>query len=82
MRKEEFKGRIGRTLADSEPWFEDLPHPGGTAPNIVVVLLDDVGFAQFGCFGSDIDTLHTLPMLGVRNDTEVRSDGRLLTPPW
>ncbi|MEY4950336.1 MAG: putative arylsulfatase [Pseudomonadota bacterium] len=56
MRKEEFKGRIGRTLADSEPWFEDLPHPGGTAPNIVVVLLDDVGFAQFGCFGSDIDT--------------------------
>ncbi len=25
-------------------------------PNVVVVLLDDVGFAQFGCFGSEIET--------------------------
>ncbi len=56
MRTENFQGRIGRTIADSEPWFEELPHPGEEAPNIVVVLLDDVGFAQFGCYGSDIDT--------------------------
>ena len=26
------------------------------APNVLVVVLDDVGFAQLGCFGSDIDT--------------------------
>ena len=26
------------------------------APNVVVVLLDDVGYAQFGCYGSDIAT--------------------------
>jgi arylsulfatase A-like enzyme len=26
------------------------------APNVVVVVLDDVGFAQLGCYGSDIDT--------------------------
>jgi arylsulfatase A-like enzyme len=26
------------------------------APNVVIVLLDDVGFAQFGCFGSEIET--------------------------
>ena len=51
-----FKGTVGRTLADSEPHFEDPPHPGDTAPNVVIVLLDDTGFAQFGCFGSDIDT--------------------------
>ncbi|MFT5267212.1 MAG: arylsulfatase A-like enzyme, partial [Acidimicrobiales bacterium] len=25
-------------------------------PNVVIVLLDDVGFAQFGCFGSEIET--------------------------
>jgi len=56
MRTENFQGRIGRTIADSEPWFEEFPHPGEAAPNIVVVLLDDVGFAQFGCYGSDIDT--------------------------
>ena len=56
MRKENFQGRIGRTIADSEPWFEEFPHPGEDAPNIVVVLLDDAGFAQFGCYGSDIET--------------------------
>jgi arylsulfatase len=56
MRSELFQGKIGRTLADSEPWFEELPHPGDDAPNIVVVLLDDTGFAQMGCFGSEIDT--------------------------
>jgi arylsulfatase A-like enzyme len=51
-----FEGRIGRTVADSEPWYDEAPHPGPTAPNVVVVLLDDTGFAQLGCFGSDIDT--------------------------
>lgn len=50
-------------------------HPG----NNVNVLMADGAVRSIG---SDIDTLHTLPMLGVRNDTEVRSDGRLLTPPW
>ena len=52
----EFEGTIGRTLADSEPHFAEPPHPGEDAPNVVIVLLDDTGFAQFGCYGSDIDT--------------------------
>src|SRR5690242_19304928 len=26
------------------------------APNVVVILLDDLGFAQFGCYGSDMST--------------------------
>ena len=56
MRAERFDGTIGRTVADSEPYFDEQPHPGRDAPNIVVVLLDDAGFAQFGCYGSDIDT--------------------------
>ena len=51
-----FEGRIGRTLAESEPWFDEPPHPGADAPNVVVVMLDDTGFAQLGCYGSDIDT--------------------------
>ena len=53
-----FKGKIGRTLAESEPHFERRRHPGSDSPNVVIVLLDDVGFAQFGCYGSDIDTRH------------------------
>jgi arylsulfatase A-like enzyme len=51
-------GRIGNTLPESEPDFEVAPHPGDDAPNVVVVLLDDLGFSQFGCYGSDIDTPH------------------------
>lgn len=55
-RASRFEGKIGRTVADSEAWFDEPPHPGADAPNVVVVLLDDTGFAQFGCYGSDIDT--------------------------
>lgn len=50
--------RLARTVAESEPFFYERPHPGPTAPDVVVILLDDTGFAQLGCFGSDIDTPH------------------------
>ena len=53
---EEFGGTIGRIQAESEPWWPPAPDPGPDAPNVVVVLLDDLGFSHFGCFGSDIDT--------------------------
>lgn len=55
-RQSRFNGTIGRTLADSQAWFDEPPHAGPDAPNVVVVLLDDTGFAQLGCYGSDIDT--------------------------
>jgi arylsulfatase len=55
-RASRFEGTIGRTVADSQAWYDEAPHPGAEAPNVVVVLLDDTGFAQFGCYGSDIDT--------------------------
>ena len=47
---------IGRTLAESTPWWPPLPTPPDSAPNVVMVMLDDVGYAQFGCYGSDIAT--------------------------
>jgi len=56
MRAEQFDGRICPTVAESEPWFDEPPHPGEGAPDVVIVLLDDTGFAQLGCYGSDIDT--------------------------
>jgi len=49
-------GRIGRDWRDSEPWWPQEPKPPPGAPNVVLVVLDDVGFAQLGCYGSDIDT--------------------------
>jgi arylsulfatase len=34
----------------------DYPQPPTDAPNVVIVVLDDVGFGQLGCFGSPIAT--------------------------
>jgi len=53
---EGFEGTIERYQKDSTPWWPTPAHPGATAPNVVVMLLDDTGFAQLGCYGSDIDT--------------------------
>jgi arylsulfatase A-like enzyme len=52
----EFEGRIGNDWRDSEPWWPPFPTPPDGAPNVVLVVLDDVGFAQLGCYGSDIET--------------------------
>lgn len=51
-----FKGRIGRTVNESKPYWPELPRPPDGAPNVLVILFDDVGFAHFGCYGSTIDT--------------------------
>ena len=48
--------RTGFSIADSVPGDYSLPHPGSDAPNVVLIVLDDLGFAQLGCFGSDIAT--------------------------
>ncbi|MFN8019266.1 MAG: arylsulfatase [Acidimicrobiales bacterium] len=53
---EGFQGHIGRTQAESTPWWPTPPHPGEGAPNVVVILMDDMGFAQLGCYGSDMST--------------------------
>ncbi len=58
MEPGEFKGTIGRYHWESEPWWPDEPRPPTGAPNVAIVVLDDVGFAQLGCFGSDIATPH------------------------
>jgi arylsulfatase A-like enzyme len=49
-------GSIGRTVAESTPAWPNPTRPPDGSPNVVFILLDDTGFADFGCYGSEIDT--------------------------
>lgn len=64
-----YQGTIGRTLSESGPqqWPRAPKAPKG-APNIVVVLTDDVGFAASSAFGGPIPTpnLDKLAAAGLR----------------
>lgn len=53
---EQFEGVIGRTVAESEPWWSEATLPPAGTPNVVMILLDDTGIAHLGCFGSSIET--------------------------
>lgn len=55
--EQEFKGVIGRTVAESTPWWPPSRTPPG-APNVIHVVLDDTGFSHLGCYGSTIATPH------------------------
>jgi len=52
----EFEGVIGKTVAESQPWWPPPPAAPRASPNIVAIVLDDTGFAHLGCYGSTIET--------------------------
>ena len=52
----EFKGKIAKTYEESVEDWPEKKRPPKDAPNVIIFLLDDVGFAQVGSFGGLIET--------------------------
>ncbi len=50
------RANLAISAAESSPQWAPARRPPDGAPNVVVIVLDDTGFAQLGCFGSDIET--------------------------
>ena len=51
-----FPGVIGRTVDESSPAWPAPVRARKGSPNVLIVVLDDTGFGQLGCYGSPIDT--------------------------
>jgi arylsulfatase len=63
-----FPGVVSRTLDQSSPAWPRRPVPPDGAPNVVLFVLDDVGFAQLSPFGGacEMPTLDRLAARGLR----------------
>jgi arylsulfatase A-like enzyme len=65
-----FKGTINLDIRDSTPDWEpfEAPRAPGGAPNVVYIVLDDVGYSALGCYGGPVDTpnLDRIAAQGVR----------------
>jgi arylsulfatase len=53
---EGFGGVIAKKYEDSKEWWASEKRPKKDAPNVIIFLLDDVGFAQLSSFGGLIKT--------------------------
>ena len=51
-----FNGIIGETYKDSKPDKMPIIKAPEGAPNVLLVLIDDCGFAQWGTFGGQVPT--------------------------
>jgi arylsulfatase len=51
-----FNGTVGRIAADSKPSPLTPEQPPKGSPNVIYIVLDDTGFSDLHCFGSEIAT--------------------------
>ncbi|WP_137925070.1 arylsulfatase [Cupriavidus sp. 2SB] len=68
LAEDEFNGKIAETAKESSQSFPAPIRPPDGAPNIILVLLDDVGFGQPSTFGGPVEmpTLDRLADRGLR----------------
>ncbi|MGF7046776.1 arylsulfatase [Paenibacillus sp. DS2015] len=50
------QGTVGHTLEETVPSWPERAKPPKGAPNVVYIVLDDLGYAQIGSYGSTIET--------------------------
>lgn len=50
------KARTGVTMKEVVPHYPGEPTAPEGTPNVVLIVFDDAGFADFGCYGSDVRT--------------------------
>ena len=70
----DFEGVIGADFRESVPWWPPMANDARGKPDVVLVVLDDVGFAGLGCYGAEVDTpvMDALAERGLRfNDFNV-----------
>ena len=65
---EEFKGKIGKTLKDSEEYWPEPVQATEGAPNVLIWLIDDMGFGHSSAFGglTPMPTIDKLSENGLR----------------
>ncbi|MCC8068089.1 MAG: arylsulfatase [Clostridiales bacterium] len=56
MAEKKFTGVKGFTVADTQYRYETVDSTPKGAPNVVYIVMDDMGFANLGCYGSNIHT--------------------------
>ena len=56
MKQKIFCGTAGRTIFDTKRKYREVGEDISNKPNVIYILLDDMGFAQLGCYGSTIHT--------------------------
>ena len=52
----DFGGIIGKFAEDSKPRKLELPQAKAGSPNIIYIVLDDCGFSDLHCYGSEVAT--------------------------
>ena len=54
-----FQGKAERLIGDAIPWWpQRATERAHGKPNVVLIYLDDLGFSDLGCYGSEIATPH------------------------
>jgi len=67
-KEQAFKGKIGKSLADSKEYWPEYVKPPADAPNVLVWLIDDMGYGHSSAFGglTPMPTIDRLAENGLR----------------